>query len=294
VTGSESQSASHHTLLVIRLAGAAATPGVVATVTVAILLAIVSGGCAPKRLALPTGAGTPVADATSILAEALGHCAGLRTLTTEIGLSGRAAGQRIRVRLIAGLAAPDGIRLEAMAPIGPPVFILASAGEHTTLLLPRDDRVLRGEPPAAILEALAGIRVTPAALRRLLAGCPAEDVDAGDVRAIGEDWRLARTGDRGTAYVHRVSGRWRLAAVRGTALDVEFGQGAAAQPDYVRFRSPEASTSAAFDLTLRLSQVEVDVDVPDEAFTVRVPADAAAISLEELRESGPLRDRSGS
>ena len=103
----------------------------------------------------------------------------------------RAAGQRIRVRLIAGLAAPDRIRLEAMAPFGPPVFILASAGEDTTLLLPRDDRVLRGEPPAAILEALAGIRVTPAALRRLLAGCPADESTLRDVRAIGEDWVLA-------------------------------------------------------------------------------------------------------
>jgi hypothetical protein len=243
---------------------------------------------------LPEGAGTPLADATSILAEALGHCAGLRTLTAEIGLSGRAAGQRIRVRLIAGLAAPDGIRLEAMAPIGPPVFILASAGDDSTLLLPRDDRVLRGAPPAAILEALAGIRVAPDALRRLLAGCPAEEVDTRDVRAIGDHWVLARTGDRGTAYLRRVGGRWRLAAVRGAALDAELGPGEAAQPAFVRLSSPDASAAPAFDLTLRLSQVEVDAEVPDEAFTVRVPADAAAISLDELRQSGPLRDRSGS
>jgi len=245
-------------------------------------------------VALPTGAGTPVADATAILAEALGHCAALRTLTAEIALSGQAAGQRLRVRLIAGLAAPDRIRLEAMAPFGPPVFILASAGEDTILLLPRDDRVLRGEPPAAILEALAGIRVTPPALRRLLAGCPAEEVDARDVRAIGEDWVLAATGDRGTAYLHRVGSRWRLAAVRGGALDAELGPGEAAHPASVRLSSPDASAGAAFDLTLRLSQVEVDTDVPEEAFTVRVPADAVATSLDELRQSGPLRDRSGS
>ena len=263
-------------------------------VAAAILLTVGLSGCAPKRVALPGGAGTPLADATPILAEALGHCAGLRTLTAEIGLSGRAAGQRIRVRLIAGLAAPDGIRLEAMAPIGPPVFILASAGDDSTLLLPRDDRVLRGEPPAAILEALAGIRVGPDALRRLLAGCPADEVDARDVRAIGEEWVLARTGDRGTAYLRRMNGRWRLAAVRGGALDAEFGPGDAARPAFVHFTSPDAGTAPTFDLTLRLSQVEVDVEVPDEAFTVRVPADAVAISLDELRQSGPLRDRSGS
>jgi hypothetical protein len=181
-----------------------------------------------------------------------------------------------------------------MAPIGPPVFILASAGDASTLLLPRDDRVLRGEPPAAILEALAGIRVTPDALRRLLAGCTAEEVDAQGVRAIGEEWVLARTGDRGTAYLRRLKGRWRLAAVRGGTFDAELGPGDSAQPAFVHFSSPDASPAPTFDLTLRLSQVEVDADVPDEAFTVRVPADAVAISLDELRQSGPLRDRSGS
>jgi hypothetical protein len=279
---------------VTHVAGAARPRRAIPTAAIALLLALAVAGCAPNRVALPTGAGTPVADATAILAEALGHCAALRTLTAEIALSGQAAGQRLRVRLIAGLAAPDRIRLEAMAPFGPPVFILASAGEDTILLLPRDDRVLRGEPPAAILEALAGIRVTPPALRRLLAGCPAEEVDARDVRAIGEDWVLAATGDRGTAYLHRVGSRWRLAAVRGGALDAELGPGKAAHPASVRLSSPDASAGAAFDLTLRLSQVEVDTDVPEEAFTVRVPADAVAISLDELRQSGPLRDRSGS
>src|SRR5829696_2357478 len=159
---------------VTHVPGAALPRRAIPTAAIALLLALAVPGCAPKRVALPTGAGTPVADATAILAEALGHCAALRTLTAEIALSGQAAGQRLRVRLIAGLAAPDRIRLEATAPFGPPLFILASAGEDTILLLPRDDRVLRGEPPAAILEALAGIRVTPAALRRLLAGCPAE------------------------------------------------------------------------------------------------------------------------
>jgi len=279
---------------VTHVAGAALPRRAIPTAAIALLLALAVAGCAPKRVALPTGAGTPVADATAILAEALGHCAALRTLTAEIALSGQAAGQRLRVRLIAGLAAPDRIRLEAMAPFGPPLFILASAGQDTILLLPRDDQVLRGEPPAAILEALAGIRVTPPALRRLLAGCPAEEVDARDVRAIGEDWVLAATGDRGTAYLHRVGGRWRLAAVRGGALDAELGPGEAAHPASVRLSSPDASAGAAFDLTLRLSQVEVDTDVPEEAFTVRVPADAVAISLDELRQSGPLRDRSGS
>jgi len=181
-----------------------------------------------------------------------------------------------------------------VAPIGPPVFILASVGAATTLLLPRDDRVLSGQPPSAILEALAGIRVSPAALRRLLAGCPAEDVEGRNARAVGEEWVLAGTVDGATAYFRRLNGRWRLAAVRGPSLDAELGAGTGPQPTYVRLSSVEASTSTTFDLTLRLSQVEVNVEVPGEAFTVRVPATASPITLDELRQSGPLRDRTSS
>jgi hypothetical protein len=261
----------------------------------ALLAAILCAGCgAPKPVALPTASGTPLADITPVLGEALGHCDAVRSLTAEIGLSGRAGRQRLRVRLIAGLAAPDGIRLEAVAPMGPPVFILASAGDQTTLLLPRDDRVLTGQPPAAILEALAGVRVAPADLRRLLAGCPADAIDGRDARAIGAEWVRAGTAGGSTAYFRRLGGRWRLAALRGTGLDVELGPGTGPQPAYARLLSPDASAGAAFDLTLRLSQVEVNAEVPAEAFTVRIPEKAAPITLDELRQSGPLRDRSSS
>jgi hypothetical protein len=269
-------------------AGRRLAPGIL------ILLLIALAGCAPARLSLPTASGTPLADPASILTEALGHCAALRTLTAEIGLSGRAAGQRLRVRLIAGFAAPDRIRLEAVAPIGGPVFILVSEGRSTTLLLTRDERVLSDVPPSAILEALAGIRVEPATLRRLLAGCPAEDVDARDARAIGSEWVIAGTADHGTAYFRRRGGRWRLAAVRGASLDAELGPGSGEQPAYVRLLNAAGSSGAPFDLTLRLSQVEVNVELPGEAFTVRVPATAAPITLDELRQSGPLRNRSSS
>jgi hypothetical protein len=261
----------------------------------AFALALVAlAGCAPGRLSLPSGIGTPLSDPAPVLDEAIGHCAGLRTFTAEIRLSGRAGGQRIRVRLIAGLAAPDGIRLEAVAPVGQPIFILASAGDRTTLLLPRDDRVLTGQPPAAILEALAGVSVTPPVLRSLLAGCPGTAIDRDGVRAIGSEWAVAAMADGGTAYFRRLDGRWRLAALRGSSLEVEMAPGAEPQPASVRLTNPPGRDGASFDLVLRLEQVETNGAVPDEAFTVRVPADAVPMTLGELRQAGPLRDRSAS
>ena len=43
------------------------------------------------------------------------------------------------------------------------------------------------------------------------------------------------------------------------------------------------------DLTAGLSQLEANVDLRPDAFRVDVPSDARPLTLDELRESGPLR-----
>ena len=247
-------------------------------------------GCAPSRLTLPTGAGEPLSDPAPVFTEAIGHCGHLQSLTAEIGLSGRAGGERIRGRLIAGFAAPASVRLEAVAPFGPPVFILAASPRASTLLLPRDERVLTGEAPADILEALAGLSLEPDELRRVLAGCPRTGELAG-ARRIGEEWVVADERDGGTAYIRRRANVWRLAALRRPSLVAEFSEWLDRQPGRLRLHPPEGHSGAAFDLLLRLSQVETNAPVPDEAFTVRVPEHAVPITLDELRQSGPMRDR---
>jgi hypothetical protein len=46
-----------------------------------------------------------------------------------------------------------------------------------------------------------------------------------------------------------------------------------------------------FDLTLVLSQVDVNVALGDDVFRVEVPKGAVPITLDELRRTGPLADR---
>ena len=43
------------------------------------------------------------------------------------------------------------------------------------------------------------------------------------------------------------------------------------------------------DLSASISQIETNVDLVPAAFDVVVPADARAMTLEELRSAGPLR-----
>ena len=43
------------------------------------------------------------------------------------------------------------------------------------------------------------------------------------------------------------------------------------------------------DLSASVSQIETNVDLDAAAFDVVVPADARAMTLDELRNAGPLR-----
>ena len=42
------------------------------------------------------------------------------------------------------------------------------------------------------------------------------------------------------------------------------------------------------DLTIRLSQVDINEPLDDAAFQVDVPPDATPMTLEQLRQAGPL------
>jgi hypothetical protein len=62
-------------------------------------------------------------------------------------------------------------------------------------------------------------------------------------------------------------------------------------PQIVRLQSLSQPTVANVDMTATLSQIEVNVDVDPAAFTVDVPASASPLSIDELRDAGPLGER---
>jgi outer membrane biogenesis lipoprotein LolB len=248
-----------------------------------------AAACAPKTLKLPSGPSTPIADSASIVQEAFGHCATIRSLTLEIGLSGKVGKTRLRGRLQAGFRQPDAIRLEAVAPFGAPFFILAGSDDKSSLLLARDERVLSGAKPAEVIGALTGLDLSPADLRAWLVGCPAPTIGVKGARAFGDQWAAIDLANGTVAWLQRTD-RWRLAAATADDLSIEFHDHAGSQPQRLRIRHDGTNSTPAVDARLALSQVETNVDLPAEAFTVNVPPSAVPITVEELRQSGPLRN----
>ena len=262
-----------------------------ALVAMTVLWGVSCVSCAAPLMKLPAGAGVPAADAANALAQATAACRGIRTLTAEIAISGSAGGRRVRGRLSAGVAAPASVRLEAVAPFGPPVFIFVANNDDATLLLPRDDRVLEHGRPDAVLDAVAGVPINAADLYATLTGCaPAGSQSQG--RDLGPDWRIVHVsaGPVGyELYLHRdsLATPWRLVALtREGATDgavrVEYRNFLNDLPRAIHMRGLEKE---AFDLTLALSQVETNVPLGNDVFRQEIPPSADPITVDELRRA---------
>jgi outer membrane lipoprotein-sorting protein len=260
-----------------------------ASAALVIGLALAGQGCAPKRFAAPADPGVPVAAFAEAWQQVAAPCLGVRALTAELALSGRAAGTRIRGRVQAGFEAPGRIRLEGVAPFGQPVFILAGDGTRATLLLPRDDRVVRAAEAADILDALAGVRLDADTLRAVVAGCAMTAAPTG-ATAHGDLVRFAFDG--GAVYVRTRGARRRIVAAEAPPFLVEYLDEAAAGPWPRRVRISRAlPDDQRVDLTIAIAQVETNMTLPAAAFTIDVPAGAMPMTLDELRAAGPLGAR---
>lgn len=248
------------------------------------LFSALCASCAPRRPALPSGTGAPSPEAERAYDEAVKGCRSARSVLAELGLSGRAGETKLRGRISAGIVAPDAMRLEAVV-LGRAIFILAGRSQRATLLLIRDNRVLRDEPPEAIVEALTGVALGPADLVPVIAGCGLGAGSAANGRTFNDEWAAVDTGNA-TTYLRRVAGAWRVGGAVRRQLQVLYSDFSNGLPSTVHVR-----TGAVADITLRVSQLEINTSIDAKAFGVDVPADAVPITLGELRRSGPLGEK---
>ena len=85
----------------------------------------------------------------------------------------------------------------------------------------------------------------------------------------------------------RAGGPWQLvAAVRGP-IDVRYADlSPAGRRPFAS--APAAGADRATDLTVRLSQVDVNETLAADVFRLDIPAGTTPITLDELRQAGPL------
>jgi hypothetical protein len=180
------------------------------------------------------------------------------------------------------------MRLEGIPPFGQPIFMLGAQDGDAVLSLPRDERVLRGQPPQAILEALVGVDLAPADLLAILTGCVVPNSMATGGRLHGNGWASIDLQGGGKLYLRRTA-QWELRAAQRDGWQIEYTMGQSQFPASVRLTSQSQKVNV--DLTTGISQLEANVALDPGTFRINVPPDAKPLTLDELRESGPLRAR---
>ena len=252
--------------------------------------------CAPKPISLPSDPGAPFPDFSAVHSTLSTACAGVRTVTLEMGLSGRAGEEKLRGRVIAGFERPSSMRLEGVAPFGQPIFILAARNGSAALMLPRENRILRNAAPEAILERLTGVTFAPADLQAVLTGCalPSPRATAGRMHTNG--WasidietggQAGAAGAKATVFLKRVGSTWEVRAARRDRWQIEYPAWQGSFPQSVRLAS--TNPDVRVDLTAALSQIETNRGIDVAAFTVEERQGLMPMTIEELRAVAPLR-----
>jgi hypothetical protein len=203
-----------------------------------------------------------------------------------MAMSGKAGTTKLRGRVDAGFEAPSRARLEGIHPFGKPVFILVADRSRGTLVLPREDRVLRDAPPDQIVEALAGVRLGPDALRSAVSGCGLAAGTPSGGQTFANGWAGISLAD-GTLFLRRNAGAWEVAAGVSGPLTVTYSDYAAGRPATIRLRATSQGQTSA-DITLRLSDVEINTTLDPRTFQADLPANPIPLTLDELRRAGPL------
>jgi hypothetical protein len=157
-------------------------------------------------------------------------------------------------------------------------------------VLTRENRVLHDAAAAAIVDALVGVPLGAAAMRTIVAGCgPSIEQAPAAGRMYPNGWGAVEFADH-VVYLERAAGTWRVAAATRGSLSVFYADVGQQRPATIRLRV-EASGQLTADITLRVSQVDLDTPLDASAFTADIPADAEPLTIEELRRAGPLGER---
>ena len=90
-----------------------------------------------------------------------------------------------------------------------------------------------------------------------------------------------------TAFLQQSDGAWKMAGATGGPLTVAYADYANGRPSTIHLRA-ESGGRVSADLTLRLSQVEINTTLDAKAFQAEIPERAAPLTLEDLRKAGPL------
>ena len=244
--------------------------------------------CSRALFVPPAGPGEPAPEAPAAWSEATAACQRVRTYSAIVTLSGTVRGSRFPgLTMVTALTADGGAHLQAHAS-GRQIFLLAGRADQASLWLREENRVVTA-PLEDIVQNLADVRFGGDDLLAILAGCAVRSFEIASARRYGALVSVETT--QGRVFIEQIDGAW---AAKGAVVDnliVDYRQRDGPMPSDVVLGTPEQG-AAGVTLRFRPEQVALDEALRPQLFAL--PASAASatpMTLQELRDSGPLRGR---
>lgn len=252
-------------------------------------LVVIATACGARAFVPPAEPGTPAPEAVAAWTSATAACRGVQAYSASLHVSGQVESTHRSATIGAAFNTRNQVYMEMDVAFGPPGFRLAGTDAAATLLLPRDKRVLTA-PAGDIVEALVGVKLPPKALMAIVSGCVNDAASASDGEQFGALRAVTAGGDR--VFLSNASGAWRVAAGQTSGWLVDYPSYSGGWPSRIRLTSL-AGRSPHVALTIAASQIDVNHDLPAGNFTLAAPDGYAPLTIEDLRASGPLRDKTG-
>ncbi len=233
----------------------------------------------------PVGPGEPAPDAAAAWAEATRACRGVTSYKASLRVSGRIRGERLPTTIdIATGATAAGIRLEGRA-ANRNIFKLAGTADGATLYLDDGHRSASGRPED-LTDALMGVKLGPGRWLALLTGCVATPPDFVSGARYRADLAVTTPSDR--VFLALENGAWR--SVHGTfdGLVVTYRRFSSSLPDEWRLSS-EPGRDPSIALSVSVDDMTTSSPIASSAFALTLPDDVTPMTLDQLRQSGPLR-----
>lgn len=233
----------------------------------------------------PAGPGEAAPDAASAWTEATRACRSAVTYKGQLRVSGRIGGQGLptTVNIATGVSA-QGLRLEGRA-AGRSIFRLAGTAQSAKLYIDDGHRYAMATPEELTF-ALIGVKFGPDRWLALVTGCGLPDgAMTSGARYAG---MIAVSTSTGRGFLQMVDGEWRVMNGLFDNLTVQYRKFAGQWPKQWQLVS-EAGRDPAIGLNVDVDNTTVGEPLEASVFSLDMPANATQITLDELRESGPLR-----
>ena len=237
----------------------------------------------------PSGPGAAAPEAAAIWKSVGATCRAVTSYRAEFALTGRIGDRRIRglasARLFTALSAKGDIGLEATVS-GQLLFRLGGSSEEAVLLLRDENRIAKARPDQ-ILDALIGVSLTPERLLGVVTGC-ITTIETFE-RAARHDQVLEIVTSDAHVFLTSVASAWQVRAGRFENVTVEYFAFERGLPRELRLTTSETGGQPVV-LDLRVQALQTNIEIDPALFRVTMPEGARPITIDELRQVGPLAE----